>query len=66
MPREFANIAASIGKTIKERRSPEPLPEDLSALLKKLAVLENRSSRAPTNKKPRTLAARLRELGGTR
>jgi hypothetical protein len=66
MPREFANIASSIGKTIKERRSPGPLPEHLSTLLNKLARLENQTSRARTKKKPRTLGVRLlRKVEGT-
>jgi hypothetical protein len=67
MPREFAKIAFSIGKVIKERRSPEPLPEHFSALLGRLAEHERRSSRkrVGTKKKPRTLGAGLlRKLGG--
>jgi hypothetical protein len=68
MPRKFANIASSIGKTLKEgRREQQPLPERLSALLSTLAERENQSSRVRTKEKPRTLRARLlRKLGRTR
>jgi hypothetical protein len=60
MPREFVNIASSIGKAIKERRRPEdqPLPKHLSALLARLGERENQTSRASTKKKPR-----MRERG---
>jgi hypothetical protein len=66
MPREFAKIASSIGKAIKERCEPveRPLPEHLSALLDRLEELE--ASTTGTKKKPRTRGAGLlRKLGGT-
>jgi hypothetical protein len=55
MPREFANIAGAIGMAIREQRRPEeqPLPADLSALLKKLADHENQRS-VLKKKKPQT------------
>jgi hypothetical protein len=55
MPREFASIAGAIGMAIREQRRPDeqPLPADLSALLKKLAERENQRS-VWKKKKPQT------------